>query len=94
MEQYIPKAAVVAEIERRLDVLDNASSGDSKEFAAIMGAQYYELINLVQYINTLEVKEVDLEEEVDKKLEEYDWEFNKIDFYKFAQHFYELGLKA
>ena len=65
MEQYIPKAAVLAEIERRLELLANTSAGDSKEFAAIIGAQHYELINLVQYINTLEVKEVDLEREFD-----------------------------
>lgn len=94
MEQYIPKAAVLAEIDRRLELLDNAPAVNIKEFAEIIGAQYYELINLAKYINTLEVKEVDLEEEVDKKLEEYDWEFNKIDFYKFAQHFFELGLNA
>ena len=65
MAQYIPKAAVLAEIERRLEVLANTSAGDNKEFAAIIGAQHYELINLVQYINTLEVKEVDLKKEVE-----------------------------
>jgi len=65
MEQYIPKAVVLAEIERRLELLANTSAGDSKEFAAIIGAQYYELINLVQYINTLEVKEVDLKKEIE-----------------------------
>lgn len=65
MAQYIPKAAVLAEIERRLEVLANTSAGDNKEFAAIIGAQHYELINLAQYINNLEVKEVDIDKEID-----------------------------
>ena len=51
-------------------------------------------LGLPSELNTLETKEVNLEEKVDKKLEEYDWEFNKIDFYEFAQYFFELGLKA
>lgn len=59
MKQYIDKAAVVAEIERRLEALANTSAGDNREFAAIIGAQQYKLIKLAQYINTLEVKEID-----------------------------------
>ena len=59
MTQYINKAALMAEIERRLEALANTSAGDNREFAAIIGAQHYELINLAQYINTLEVKEVE-----------------------------------
>ncbi len=59
MAQYINKSAIKAEIERRLEALANTSAGDNREFAAIIGAQHYELINLVQYIDTLEVKEVD-----------------------------------
>lgn len=65
MAQYIDKSALMAEIERRLAALANTSAGDNREFAAIIGAQHYELINLAQYINTLEVKEVDLEKEFD-----------------------------
>ena len=66
MAQYIDKSAIVAEIERRLVALANTSAGDNREFAAIIGAQHYELINLAQYINTLEVKEVDYEKELEK----------------------------
>ena len=40
------------------------------------------------------VKEADLEEDVEKILEEYDWNYDKIDFDDFAKHFFELGLKA
>ena len=57
MAQYINKAAIVAEIERRLEKIANASSEGNRELSAIHGAQQCELINLVQYIDTLEVKE-------------------------------------
>ena len=67
--KLIDKDALVAEIERRLEALANTSAGDNREFAAIIGAQHYELISLVQYINTLEVKEVD-EEPTSNDLEE------------------------
>lgn len=59
MAQYIDKSAIVAEIERRLEVIANASSENNRELAAIQGAQQYELINLIQFLNTLEVKEID-----------------------------------
>lgn len=58
MTQYIDKSALVAEICRRLEVIANASSDNNRELAAIHGAQQCELISLVQYINTLEVKEI------------------------------------
>lgn len=58
MAQYINKAAIVAEIERRLEAISNASTENNRELAAIQGAQQYELINLVLYLDTLEVKEV------------------------------------
>lgn len=57
MTQYISKSAIVAEIERRLDKLANTSTEGNMGFAAVIGAQHYELFSLVQYINTLEVKE-------------------------------------
>lgn len=96
MTQYIDKAAVVAEIERMLEAITNDSEQDvrDRDLGAIYSAQLLVLRNLAKYLDTLETKEVNLEEKVDKKLEEYDWEFNKIDFYEFAQHFFELGLKA
>ena len=103
MEQYIPKAAVLAEIDRRLELLDNAPAVNIKEFAEIMGAQYYELINLAQYINNLEVKEVDLSL-IEPHIKE---EWNKINtghtysiidsyniFVGICTYFYELGLNA
>lgn len=59
MKQYIDKADIEEEINRRLEALANTSAENNREFAAIIGAQHYELINLAQYINTLEIKEID-----------------------------------
>ena len=57
MGQYIKKSDIVVEIERRLEAIANASSESSRELAAIQGAQQYELISLIQFLNTLEVKD-------------------------------------
>ena len=102
MKEYIDKDALLAKIEKRLEVLANTSAGDNREFAAIIGAQHYELINLVQYINNLEVKEVDLEKELDYKdyieffkehptYDDCSWGFEEA--WTFAEYFYKLGLK-
>lgn len=68
--ELIDKAAVVAEIEKRLDelwdLLPNASDvikgNYTKEEADITG-KYTALESFSKFINTLEVKEVDLEKE-------------------------------
>lgn len=56
MEQYISKSALVAEIKKRYKLVDKY---ETKGFCAI--ASRYELIHLINFINTPEVKEVDLE---------------------------------
>lgn len=53
MEQYISKSAVVAEIERRIESLNK-----DRDFNYL---QIKELEALLSSINTLEVKEIDLE---------------------------------
>ena len=89
MEQYIPKSALVAEIERRMQEHHS-------------GYLVY-LKDILSSLNTLEVKEVDLEKELQSffyphvpwgdycKNEQEDieeWSF------KIAKHFFELGLNA
>ena len=91
MKQYIDKATIMAEIEKRLEKIANASSENNRELSAIHGAQQYELINLVQYIDTLEVKEVDLEKEFDKCCEDYIFD-DELDVY-IARHFFKLGFQ-
>ena len=55
MEQYIDKSAVKEEIEKRLKVLNN-----DRDFNWL---QIKELEALLPFLDTLEVKELDLEKE-------------------------------
>jgi len=86
--KLIDEDALVAKIERKLGEL-------SKLEKASYEIGLYDAYKIVlSSLNTLEVKEVDLEKDVDKILEENDWNYDEIDFYDFAKHFFELGLKA
>ena len=108
MEQYISKSALVAEIEKfikknELYLDDNAS--DEVRFQKI-GA-YSVLCDLRHFIDTIEVKEVDLDKEVGNYLYshlgrpraalEFDWTQCDIKckadkLIAFAKHFFELGM--
>lgn len=94
MKQYIDKDTLVAEIKRRIKEIDEIGT-----YLSPKGT----LTNLLCFLNTLEVKEVDLEKEI------YDAEkrFGDIDemggyriiifddeFRDVLRHFFELGLKA
>lgn len=97
MEEYILKSTLVAEIERRLkklyELLPDASKVE-KEMITISEAcntgKYTALESFKNYLDTLEVKEVDLEKEYDRY---YEQERN-IQTFKLAKHFFELGLKS
>ena len=95
MAQYIDKDAVVAEIERRRNDYINSFMTD----------QVYMLNNVLDFLDTLEVKEVDLDFQMFAK--EMDTVFNlpysetknteeePLNWeYAIAKHFFELGLKA
>ena len=85
MAQYIDKSTLVAEIEKRLHQLTDAAF-DSK-----IGRN---LIEIKDFLNTLKVKEVDLEKEialVKGDYEQVDVAWNK-DFDFIARHFFELGM--
>lgn len=89
MEKYIPLDAVVAEIEGRI-----------KEVSQIEKASYeiglfdaYKIV--LSFINTLEVEEVDLDEEIEKCLKRHNMlAVGKKDFTDIAKHFYSLGMAA
>lgn len=81
MVQYIDKFALIAEIERRIDEINQIDKASYE--VGLLDA--YKII--LSFLDTIEVKEVDLEKDVDKILEENDWDYDEIDFY-------ELGLKA
>lgn len=91
MTQYIDKSALVAEIEKR-----------RKEwwFGSSIEAKYKkeECDDILFFINTLEVKEVDLEKEIDNYLQPLAaWEIQEAPFTSMeniAKHFFELGIKV
>lgn len=106
MEQYIDKATIVAEIERLKECNRKICGGDFDFLKKTYPKHYYstEIYNdILSFINTLDVKEVDLEKEI------YDAEkrFGDIDemggyrilifdddFRDILRHFFELGLKV
>ena len=83
--KLIDKDKVVTEIDRVLNSYDPNEITSGR----------YALAELRDFINTLEVKEVNLEKELGKYLDANDIEFSyQIKLLDFAKHFYELGLKA
>ena len=59
MEQYIPKSVLVAEIDNMLNTKEHTSHSDEMTF----NSGRWKALKKVKDINTLEVKEVDLEKE-------------------------------
>ena len=87
MAHLIDKDAVLAEIERRRNDYINS----------FMTEQVYMLNNVLDFLDTLEVKEVDLDEEYKVFVEKdpvYNQLVNGIVGKAIAKHFFELGLKA
>ena len=94
MAQYIPKEPLVAEIDKRLHQLTDAA------FDSMIGRN---LIEIRDFLDTLEVKEVDLKEEIDKIWKprfSLGWDGKSLlsvsykGFESIAKHFFELGLNA
>ena len=95
--KLIDKDALVVEIERRIKALH--STLNERETAV-----KFELKDFLSFLDTLEVKEADVEKELDKewnKCEPIDegmgLEIASIEHEQFdniAKHFFELGLKT
>ena len=89
----IDKAAVVAEILRRRKAIPKEE--DDKRLKAVYGNEAFVLTDLLCFLQTLEVKEVDLNEEIEKCLKKHSMlAVGKKDFTDIAKHFFELGLNA
>ena len=103
MEQYISKDALVAEIERlKKQLIKGACASQIAMETRCKEEAYNEVLS---FLNTLEVKKVDLEKECKNYLEN---NFSSVeepdeflttlmqldDMVLFAKHFYELGLKS
>lgn len=87
MEKYISKDAVVAEIERRIQFFTEESRISNSDIVIA-------LFGLKSFLDTLEVKKVDLEKEVNQYFEKtWPFEEDDEDIIAFAEYFFELGLK-
>ena len=92
MTQYINKATVVAEIEKRIKETESMQP----KFDQFWAGQISAFKGILKILDILEVKEVDLEKEIELIKGDYEqvdvaWN-NDFDF--IARHFYELGLKT
>lgn len=87
MKQYIDKSALAAEIEKKIRTEQGYSSEDAE-------CGYRDCAReILSFINTLEVKEVDFETEW-KKYFEYKGNLATVNVKDLAKHFFDLGLKA
>ena len=93
MTQYIDKDALVAEIERRIKTNKECMLG-------LRNLDYYQckvdvLNDTISFINTLEVKEVDLEKELDSMITP-ELKLHKAlpSLFDVAKHFFELGMSV
>ena len=94
MTQYIDKAAIVAEIEKRIKEIDEIGT-----YLSPKGV----LTNLMCHLDTLKVKEVDFEKVFNDEYSkfsnnvdamDYGFPIDLADYKDFAKHFFELGLKT
>ena len=97
MTQYIDKAAVVEEIEKLTDKVCDRLSTEAMEGAIVL-SEY-----IISSLDTIELKEVDLDKEIKKEYIErrcYGGRDNMLvilnepQFNEIAKHFFELGLKV
>lgn len=89
MKQYIDKAVIVAEIER----LYNSEYTNDSDLSC---GKKIILRYILSFLDSLGVKEVDLNREIEKEIETR-WRGEYLFTTKFkesAKHFFELGLKA
>ena len=100
MVQYIDKDALVAEIERRINTLKEVvaelGNHESHECGALHEIYLYQDIR--SFINTLEVKEVNLEQAyksyMKSRKDDISGNAVTVNMKDLARHFFELGLKA
>lgn len=85
MAQYIDKSTLVAEIKRRRE-----SNAKERYFGRLVEDNYF-----LDFLDSLEVKEVDLDEEIEKCLKLHSMlAVGKKDFTDIAHHFFELGMQV
>ena len=91
MAQYIPKDALVADIEKNLRFIP-------EHVTAFAEGEEHAYHKILSFLDTLEVKEVDVNKEIDNYLLTY-WNEEREKFLhpflkKMCVHFFELGITA
>ena len=99
MTQYIDKSALVAEIKRLLAFYSKEIESNKEDPWAMDIAKRDILQEILSFLDTLEVKEVDLEKELDEWLRygphtNYPWCTIPDAIKITAEHFFELGLNV
>lgn len=90
MEEYINKAAVKTEIDR----IQNTTMDKNKNFTSFYDEGKFDALTLLEnYIDSLDVKEVDFDIEVALWANAIP-EMRLDDVERLAKYFYELGLNA
>ena len=86
MAQYIEKAALVAEINKRIIDAPVNNIGHQRVWA------YNDVKDI---LDTLEVKEVDLDAELEHYKADQNIKYEEdINIFEFAKHFFELGMSV
>lgn len=95
MEQYIDKAILLAEIEKRSKQYTNERNTITKnnENRHVLLGRIKMCDDILSFIDTLEVKDVDLEK-MWKEYFKYRGDMATVNVKHLAKHFFELGLKA
>ena len=97
--KLIDKYALVAEIEKRINEI-NLDNIEDWRYRLQREHDIEVMKNILSLIDTLEVKEVDLEKEIDDIFQRYKNGYNgliicnKTDFSFIAKHFFELGMSV
>jgi len=103
--KLIDKDALIAEIKRRINEI-NLDSIEDWRYRLQREHDIEVMKNILSLIDTLEVKEVDLEKHLKEDIEDVFFDLNGVavkgathyltveDIKDIAKHFYELGIKA
>ena len=93
MEQYIDKDALIAKINHHLQFTPEHTN-------AFIEGEEHAYRTILSFLDDLEVKEVDLEKEIEEVKHNYKVDDNRhtsicsADIEWLANHFFELGLRA
>ena len=87
MTHLINKDDLVSEIKHHLQFTPEHTN-------AFIEGEEHAYRTILSFLDSLEVKEVDLEKELDEYFDTHYGEFLYDDYLEFANHFFELGLKV